>query len=46
MFELQPLLIAVQHTTLYDMALIFFATYPVVTSLMWVTTSLIFVFRW
>lgn len=46
MFELEPLLIAVQHTTLYGVALMFFAGYPVVTSLMWVTTSLVFVFRW
>ena len=46
MMELQPLLIAIQHTPLYWAALIFFAGYPVVTSVMWITTSLIFVFRW
>jgi biofilm PGA synthesis N-glycosyltransferase PgaC len=44
--SVESLLIAIQHTTVYWVALIFFAAYPVITSLMWVTTSLVFVFRW
>lgn len=42
----ESILIAVQHTTLYDLALIYFAAYPIVTSIMWVTTSMFFVLRW
>jgi len=44
--SVESVLIAIQHTTVYSVALIFFAAYPVITSLMWVTTSLVFVFRW
>ncbi|HEX9206752.1 MAG TPA: glycosyltransferase [Steroidobacteraceae bacterium] len=46
MDDYQAVLIAIQHTWLYWAALVFFASYPVVTSVMWMTTSLIFVFRW
>jgi biofilm PGA synthesis N-glycosyltransferase PgaC len=46
MTTLQQVLEAIQHSGLYWATLVFFAAYPVVTSLMWVTTSLIFVFRW
>jgi biofilm PGA synthesis N-glycosyltransferase PgaC len=46
MDDYQSVLIAIQHTWIYWAALVFFAAYPVVTSVMWVTTSLIFVFRW
>jgi biofilm PGA synthesis N-glycosyltransferase PgaC len=46
MADWHALLIAVQHTTVYWVALVFFAGYPVVTSVMWITTSLVFVFRW
>ncbi|MBM5810470.1 MAG: glycosyltransferase [Gammaproteobacteria bacterium] len=43
---LESALIAVQQTWLYQAVLLFFASYPVITSLMWVTTSLLFVLRW
>jgi biofilm PGA synthesis N-glycosyltransferase PgaC len=46
MGDLQAVLIAIQHTWVYSAALVFFAAYPVITSVMWMTTSLIFVFRW
>ncbi len=39
-------IIAVQDSSLYIAALIFFAAYPIVTSLMWITTAMFFVFRW
>ena len=46
MVDFQSALIAIQHTWVYWAALVFFAAYPVITSVMWMTTSLIFVFRW
>jgi len=45
MIELQPLLIAIQHTSFYWVALIFFAGYAVVPSVMWVSTLLIADYR-
>lgn len=46
MFSLTELVAAVQQTGGYMAALFFFAAYPIVSSLVWVTTSLFFVFRW
>lgn len=46
MSSFETLVINVQYTWMYWALLIFFAAYPIVTSLMWVTTSLFFVFRW
>jgi biofilm PGA synthesis N-glycosyltransferase PgaC len=39
-------LATIQHSWPYWMALAFFAAYPIVTSLMWITTSLFFRNRW
>lgn len=41
-----PWMVALQHTWVYAAALLFFAAYPIVTSIMWITTSLIFIGRW
>jgi biofilm PGA synthesis N-glycosyltransferase PgaC len=41
-----PWMVALQHTWAYAAALLFFAAYPIVTSIMWITTSLIFLGRW
>lgn len=43
---LLELLIWIQNTWVYWLALGFFALYPIVTSLMWITTALFFVLRW
>ena len=40
------ILSAIQHNLVYTVALFFFAAYPIVTSIMWVTTSLFFRQRW
>lgn len=40
------LLAAIQASWLYVVAIVFFAGYPIVTSLMWITTSLFFRNRW
>lgn len=39
-------LATVQHSTVYWLAMIFFAAYPIVTSILWITTSLFFRARW
>ncbi len=39
-------LAAIQHSWLYWLAILFFAAYPMVTSVMWITTSLFFRNRW
>ncbi|MBZ8141093.1 poly-beta-1,6 N-acetyl-D-glucosamine synthase [Rubrivivax gelatinosus] len=39
-------LLAVQTTAWYGVVLAFFAVYPIVTSLMWIVTALIFRVRW
>ncbi len=44
MFE--KILIAVQYSTLYHWSIVFFAVYPIVTSIMWISTSLLFRLRW
>jgi biofilm PGA synthesis N-glycosyltransferase PgaC len=46
MTPLQEFLIAVQATTIYWWALFYFAAYPIVTSVMWITTSWMFRLRW
>jgi biofilm PGA synthesis N-glycosyltransferase PgaC len=43
---LAPWMLALQHTWLYWAALLFFAAYPIVTSIMWITTALVFLGRW
>ena len=43
---LESVLLAIQHTLAYEAALVYFAAYPIVTSVIWVTTSLIFRMRW
>ena len=43
---MQALLQAIQATTAYDWTLAFFAAYPIVTSIMWISTSLLFRWRW
>lgn len=39
-------ILSLQHTTVYDLMLLFFAAYPIISSLVWITTSLFFVLRW
>ena len=39
-------LAVIQHSLLYTVALFFFAAYPIVTGIMWITTSLFFRSRW
>lgn len=39
-------LLAIQHSWPFTVALVFFAAYPIVTSLMWVTTALLYRLRW
>jgi len=36
----------IQHSMLYKVAIVFFAAYPIITSIMWMTTSLFFRGRW
>jgi Glycosyltransferases, probably involved in cell wall biogenesis len=43
---IEPFLIAIQHTGAYWWALVFFAAYPIVTSIMWITTAMLFRWRW
>jgi len=40
------LIVDLQYTWPYTWALIFFAAYPIVTSIMWITTSMIFLRLW
>jgi biofilm PGA synthesis N-glycosyltransferase PgaC len=44
--EVVELLAVVDRSWLYHAMLVFFATYPVATSIMWITTSLIYRLRW
>lgn len=39
-------LLAIQHSWPYWLALVFFAAYPIVTSLMWITTAVLYRLRW
>ncbi len=43
---IEPLLLAIQHSGPYAWSLVFFASYPIVTSIMWISTALLFRFRW
>jgi biofilm PGA synthesis N-glycosyltransferase PgaC len=40
------LLESLQHTTVYYLALVYFAAYPIATGILWITTSLMFRLRW
>jgi len=40
------ILTAIQHSWLYWLAILYFAAYPMVTSVMWITTSMFFRNRW
>ena len=40
------IIIAIQNNVLYRIALFFFAAYPIVMSLVWITTSFFFRSRW
>lgn len=44
--DLVYVLSAIQHNPVYTVALFFFAGYPIVTGIMWVTTSFFFRQRW
>lgn len=44
--DLASFLHAVQLTLTYEVALIFFAAYPIVTGILWMTTTLFFRARW
>ena len=44
--NLTDLLAAIQHSWLYWLAIIYFAAYPMVTSVMWITTAMFFRNRW
>ncbi len=39
-------LLAIQHSWAYTLALVFFAAYPIVTSLVWITTAVLYRLRW
>ena len=43
---IESALIAIGQTTVYLWALVFFAAYPIVTSIMWITTAMLFRLRW
>ena len=43
---MHALLLAIQATSVYAWTLVFFAAYPIVTSIMWISTSLLFRWRW
>ncbi len=40
------ILAAIQHSAVYWAAMIYFAAYPIVTSILWITTSFFFRTRW
>jgi biofilm PGA synthesis N-glycosyltransferase PgaC len=40
------ILAAIQHSWIYWLAILYFAAYPMVTSVMWITTSMFFRNRW
>ena len=43
---IEPLLLALQQSHVYHWTLLYFAAYPVITSIMWLTTALVFRLRW
>lgn len=46
MSAVAQLIVDLQYTQPYLWALVFFAAYPIVTSIMWITTSMFFLRRW
>lgn len=44
--DFREFLVHIQHTRPYLVVLLFFAFYPVVSSLVWISTSLLYYFRW
>ena len=46
MNHVTQLIVDLQFTWPYVWALVFFAAYPIVTSIMWITTSMVFLQRW
>jgi biofilm PGA synthesis N-glycosyltransferase PgaC len=42
----QALLLTIRQSLPYEWALVFFATYPIVTSIMWISTAMLFRWRW
>ena len=43
---IESALLLIQHSWPYTAAMIFFAAYPIVTSIMWMTTAVLFRLRW
>jgi len=43
---LVDLLATLQNSILFQATLVYFAAYPIVTSILWVTTALMFRLRW
>ena len=43
---LVDLLATLQHSIVFQVTLVYFAVYPIVTSILWTTTSLMFRLRW
>ena len=43
---LVDVLATLQHSIVFKVALVYFAAYPIVTSILWVTTALLFRLRW
>ena len=43
---IEAALLAIQHSAPYWVVLMFFAAYPIVTSIMWIITALLFRWRW
>jgi biofilm PGA synthesis N-glycosyltransferase PgaC len=39
-------MLAIQQSLPYEWALVFFAAYPIVTSIMWISTAMLFRWRW
>jgi biofilm PGA synthesis N-glycosyltransferase PgaC len=46
MTQFAELIVELQYTAPYVWALLFFACYPIVTSIMWITTSVFFLHHW
>lgn len=44
--SLESLLLAIQSSPTYWVVLVFFAAYPIVTSIMWMITAMLFRWRW
>jgi len=46
MNEMRELLLSLQHAPLYLLVLGFFAAYPIISSVMWTSTAILYVLRW